>query len=40
MIDNMFEHKVLLKVYKRLNTEEDEQKLNNIKNYILVNTHN
>ena len=32
MIDNMFAHNILLKVSKRLNTEEDEQQLNNIKN--------
>ena len=37
MIDNMFEQKL---VYKRPRTEKDEQKLNNIKNYLLVHTHN
>ena len=35
MIDKIFEHNIFLKVYTRLNTEEDERKLSNIKNYAL-----
>ena len=37
MTDNMFGHHILLRVYKRLNAEEGEQKLNKIKNYIYIN---
>ena len=40
MIDNMFEHNILLNENTRLDTEEDEQKLNNIKNNIFVHTNN
>ena len=42
MIDNFFEHNILPEVCKRLNTEEREQKLSNIKNILFgtVNTKN
>lgn len=31
IIDKIFEHNILLKICKRLHTDEDKQKLNNIK---------
>ena len=37
IIDNIFEHHILLKVCKRLHTDEDRDKLHNIKNDIFVN---
>ena len=37
IIDNIFEHNILLKICKRLHTEEDKQKLNNIKSDIFEN---
>ena len=37
IIDNIFEHHILLKVCKRLHTNEDRDKLHNIKNDIFVN---
>ena len=37
IIDNIFEHNILLKICKRLHTEEDKQKLNNIKADIFEN---
>ena len=35
MIDDVFEHNILLKVQKKLNTEEDEQKSISITIYIV-----
>ena len=40
MIGHMFEPNILVKVFKRLNTEEDEQQLNSIKNYRFANANN
>ena len=37
IIDNIFEHHILLKVCKRLHTDEDRDKLQNIKQDIFVN---
>ena len=37
IIDNIFEHHILLKVCKRLHTDEDRDKLHNIKHDIFVN---
>ena len=36
MIDSMFGHHILLKVFKRLSAEEGEQKRSKIKNYIYI----
>lgn len=37
IIDNIFKHNILLKECKRLNTQEDKDKLTNIKNDIFIN---
>ena len=37
IIDNIFEHHILLKVCKRLHTDEDRDKLHNVKQDIFVN---
>ena len=37
IIDNIFEHHILLKVCKRLHSDEDRDKLHKIKNDIFVN---
>jgi len=37
IIDNIFKNNILLRICKRLETQEDKDKLSNIKKYIFIN---